>query len=452
MLERLFGLRSHGTTVPREILAGTVTFLTMAYIAVVQPAVLSQDFRGDPTGLNADGVYFATCVSAATASLVMGLYANLPVALASGMGQNFFFVSVLVALGEVGFADPAATALGIVFVSGLLFWLVSLLGAREAILHALSDSLRCAIAGGIGLFVAFIGLKNAGLIEAAPGTLVRLRADLWNTETAVWAAGLLATVTLFARRVRGAVLWGIAVAALVATIAGRVHWPSQWVGMPDWHALELGRLDLAGVVRLQLLPIVLIFLYMDLFDTLGTLVAVSEEAGLMQDGRLPNARRALMADAFGTVWGAWLGTSTVTSYIESAAGVEEGGRTGLTACVTGLWFLLALPLTPLVRTLGSFAPITAPALVFVGLLMARNIARIRWDDITEAAPAALTVLGIPLCFSIGDGLALGMVSYPLIKLLAGRGRDVPWLMYVLGVALGAYLLLVRSQWSAHLGL
>ncbi len=450
MLQRLFDVRAHRTTVGREVLAGTVTFLTMAYIAVVQPAVLSQDFQGRPTGLTVDGVYFATCVSAAGASLVMGLYANLPVALAPGMGQNFFFVSVLTVLASTGRPHPAATVLGIVFVSGLLFWLISLFGAREAIMNVLGDSLRCAIAGGIGLFIAFIGLKNAGLIQAAPGTLLRLRTDLWNLETAVWAAGLVTTVALFARGVRGAVLWGIGAAAVVATLGGRIAWPAVWLSVPDWHALHWGMLDPVAALQLDLLPIVLIFLYMDLFDTLGTLVAVGEEAGLMVDGKLPQARRALMADAFGTVFGAWLGTSTVTSYIESAAGVEEGGRTGLTACVVALWFLLALLLTPLVRALGAFPPITAPALVFVGLLMARNVARIRFDDITEAAPAALTVLGIPLSFSIGDGLALGMVSYPLIKLVSGRGREVPWLMYVIGAALAAYLLVVRTRWSAGL--
>lgn len=450
MLQRLFDLKAHRTTVGREFLAGTVTFLTMAYIAVVQPAVLTRDFQGQPTGLSVEGVYFATCVSAAAASLLMGLYANLPVALAPGMGQNFFFVSVLTVLASHGRPHPAATALGIVFVSGLLFWLISLLGAREWIMHMLSDSLRCAIAGGIGLFVAFIGLKNAGLIEAAPGTLLRLRTDLWNLETAVWATGLVTTVALFARGIRGAVLWGIGTAAGVAAVGGRIPWPATWLAVPDARSLHWGLLDPVAALQLDLLPIVLVFLYMDLFDTLGTLVAVGEEAGLMVDGRLPRVRRALMADAFGTVFGACLGTSTVTSYIESAAGVEEGGRTGLTACVVAVWFVLALPLTPLVRALGAFPPVTSAALVFVGLLMAKNVARIRFDDITEAVPAALTVLGIPLSFSIGDGLALGMVSYPLVKLVSGRGREVPWLMYPLAAALAAYLLVVRGQWSAAL--
>jgi AGZA family xanthine/uracil permease-like MFS transporter len=385
------------------------------------------------------------------------------------MGENFFFVFTAVPVAAAaGAAVPWATALGAVFVSGVLFLGLSLLGAREAVMNAISPSMKHAIAAGIGLFIAFIGLQNAGLIVKDPGTAVRLNTHFASPDLVVFFVGLLAAAGLHARRVRGSILWGILAAGALAIVLKlalpqvapevaasplvaesglmqRFEIAGGVLAAPPSLEPTLLQMDVRGALTLAMAPIVAIFLFMVFFDTVGTLVGVAQQAGLMRDGRLPRARQAFVSDAVGTVAGACLGTSTVTSYIESATGVEQGGRTGLTALTVSALFLLALFFTPVVEMLGGYAPITAPALVLVGGMMLRNVRFLEWDDYTELLPSFLVLLGIPLSYSIADGLALGFIAYPLVKLLGGRGRDVPWVSWIVAALLLAYLVLVRSR-------
>ncbi len=444
MLERFFRLTARGTDVRTEVMAGVTTFLTMAYIVFVQPAVLSTDLAGQPTGLDLGAVLVATCVGSALASILMGIVADYPIALAPGMGENFFFVTVVMALVKLGVPDAWQTALGMVFLSGVAFILLTLLKVREAVIDAISPGMRNGIAVGIGLFIASIGLQHAGLIVGKPGTLVGLTGHLWSADIAVFAAGLFTAAVLLVRGVRGALLWGIFVAALAALAFGRIAYGGVF-GLPAVHGRAFLAMNVARALDPVLLPFVIVFLFMGLFDTVGTLVGVAEQAGLMENDRLPRANRALIVDATGITAGACLGTSTITCYIESAAGVAAGGRTGLTAVVTGLLFLGALFAGPLVRMIASYPPITAPALVLVGTMMMQNARKVAWDDASEALPVFLIVAGIPLSASIADGLALGFVSYPVVKLFGGRGREVHWLSYVIAVLLVAYFLLVRGR-------
>ncbi len=443
-LERVFALDAAGTTVRTELVAGLTTFLTMAYIVFVQPAVLSRDFAGHPTGLDFGAVMLATCLGSAFASIFMGLYARYPIALAPGMGENFFFVSVVMALAALGVPSPWQATLGIVFVSGLAFILLTLLRVREAVIDAISPSMRNAIAVGIGLFIAFIGLRNAQVIVGKPGTLLGLNTAAAPADILVFALGLLTASVLLVRRARGALLAGIVVSAATALVLGKIRFTGL-VGLPQIAEAAFFRLDIAAAFRPSVVPFVIVFLFMGLFDTVGTLVGVAEQAGLLRDNRLPRANRALLVDATGITAGACLGTSTITCFIESAAGVAEGGRTGLTSVFVGVLFLLALFFGPLVRMIGNYTPITAPALVLVGAMMIQNARKIAWDDHSEAIPAFLTIVGIPLAYSIADGLALGFVSYPIIKLLSGRGKEAGWLAYVLAILLALYFVFVRSR-------
>jgi len=451
-----------------ELMAGVTTFLTMSYIIFVQPAVLSGVMFGQPTGMDFGAVTTATCLAAALASAIMGLYARYPIAQAPGMGENFFFVFTAIPVAAAaGAAVPWAAALGAVFISGVLFLLVSLVGAREAVMNAISPSMRHAIAGGIGLFIAFIGLQNAGLIVKDPGTAVRLNPHFASPDLVVFFVGLLVAGGLHARRVRGSILWGILAGGALAAamklllplagpeIAGaplvaqsglvtRFEIAEQLVAPPPSLEPTLFQMDLRGALSLAMMPIVAIFLFMVFFDTVGTLVGVAQQAGLMRDDRLPRARQAFVSDAVGTVAGACLGTSTVTSYIESATGVEQGGRTGLTAVTVAGLFLLALFFSPVVEMLGGYAPVTAPALVLVGGMMLRNVRHIDWDDYTELLPAFLVLLGIPLSYSIADGLALGFIAYPLLKLLAGRAGEVRRVAWLVAALLLGYFVFVRS--------
>ncbi len=443
MLERYFRLSAHHTNVRRELTAGLVTFLTMSYIIFVNPAILSR-FDGQPTGLEYNAVFVATCVASAVATLIMGLRANYPIALAPGMGHNVFFVGVISSLAALGFPSPWRVALGAVFIAGMLFLLLSTLGLREAIIDAISPSMKNSIAVGIGLFIAFIGLRGGGLIADNPGTLVSLNPQFLSPDVAVFCVGFLVTGVLFVRRVPGAILCGIVASGVLAAALGQIEPPTSVVGWPRVERSAFLQMDLVHAVLPACVPFIVIFLFMDLFDTIGTLIGVAEQAGLMEDGRLPRARQALAADAVGTVVGACLGTSTVTSYIESAAGVEQGGRTGLTAVTVAVLFLLALPFSGIVQAVGQHAPITAAALVFVGIMMMRNVTRVAWDDASEAVPAAVVILGIPLCYSIADGMALGLITYPVLKLLGGRGREVGWLSCALAVVLVLYFVFVRA--------
>ncbi len=443
-LNRFFRLAENQTSVPTEILAGITTFLTMAYIIFVQPAVLTTDFAGHPTGLDLNAVLLATCLASAAGTIVMALLARYPIALAPGMGENFFFVSVVMSLTALGIADAWKTALAIVFLSGAAFIILSLLRVREAVIDGISPSMGNAIAVGIGLFIAFIGLRNGGLIIAKPGTLVGLNTHIMSADFAVFGFGLLVTAALHARRVRGSILIGILAAALLAVALGKAHY-TRVFGLPAIEKSAVWQLDFRGALTLTCLPFIVVFLFMDLFDTVGTLVGVGQQAGLMKNNRLPRASEALLADAAGTVIGAALGTSTVTSFIESATGVEQGGRTGLTAITVAGLFFLALFFSPLVAMIGKYPPITAPALVIVGALMLQNTRKIDWLDFSESIPAFLIIVGIPLTYSIADGLALGFICYPFIKFFSGKGREVKWLMYVLAVILVFYFIFFRTK-------
>jgi AGZA family xanthine/uracil permease-like MFS transporter len=467
MLERLFRLREHGTTVRTEVVAGVTTFLTMSYIIFVQPAVLSGAMFGQPTGMDFGAITTATCLAAALASAIMGLYARYPIAQAPGMGENFFFVLTAVpAAAAAGSAVPWATALGAVFVSGVLFLALSLVGVRGAVMNAISPSMKHAIAAGIGLFIAFIGLQNAGLVVKDPGTAVRLNANFASPDLVVFFAGLLVAAGLHARRVRGSILWGILAAGALAValklaipriglaaepvVAGsgllqRFEIAEAVVAAPPSLAPTLLQMDVRGALTPAMAPIVAVFLFMVFFDTVGTLVGVAQQAGFMRDNRLPRARQAFVSDAVGTVAGACLGTSTVTSYIESATGVEQGGRTGLTALTVAVLFLAALFFSPVVEMLGGYAPITAPALVLVGGMMLGSVRHLDWDDYTEVVPSFLVLVGIPLSYSIADGLALGFICYPVVKLLGGRAREAGWISWLVAALLLGYFLLVRSR-------
>jgi AGZA family xanthine/uracil permease-like MFS transporter len=429
MIERLFHLQESGTTVRAEVLGGVTTFMTMVYIVFVNPAVLSQ------AGMDFGAVMTATCISAAVATWVMGLAANYPIALAPGMGENFFFLSVVLGMGI-----SWEVALAAVFVSGVFFFLLTFLRIRQLIIDAVPASLKQAIAAGIGLWIAFIGLTGAGIVAPAeqPGP-VHL-GDLSRPATLVACAGLLLTVVLLARRVTGAVLWGILFATSLAWGGGLIRWQGLLAPPPSL-APTLLAFDLPGLLDVAMIPVVVIFLYMAVFDAIGTLIGISEQAGFLRDGKLPRATPALMADASGTIAGSVLGTSTVTAYIESATGVEAGARTGLANMVTGTLFMLALFFSPVVRMVGGGVPVeggavlqpmTSPALIVVGALMASNIRRIPWTELTEAFPAFLVIVGIPFSWSIADGIAFGFILYPILKLLTGRRREASPLVYALG--------------------
>ena len=482
MLERMFRLSENQTTVRTEILAGATTFLTMAYIIFVQPAVLSGGMFGMDTGMDFGSVLVATCLAAAFATALMGLYARYPIAQAPGMGENFFFVLSVIpaaaALPAVISGKTAAwqVALGVIFISGVLFLVLSLLGIREMILDAVSPSMKNAMAVGIGLFIAFIGLRNAGLILKDPGTAVKLNPHFASPDLIVFFFGLFLAAVLHVRRVRGSILWGILGAAVLAILLRvacdhgvlpasiaesevvknsnmvklfKLPVPAKGVkcilDLPPSPAPTLLKMDLINALSASMIPFIVIFLFMDVFDTIGTLIGVSEQAGFIKDNKLPRSNRAMLSDAAGTVVGACLGTSTVTSFIESTAGVEQGGRTGLTSVTVAVLFLLALFFSPIIGMIGSYPSITAPALVIVGAMMMRCVLKIDWQDYSEAIPAFLTIIGIPLTYSIADGLALGFISYPIVKIFSGKGKEVRPLMIVLAVVLLAYFLLARAR-------
>ena len=473
LFERIFRLRENATGVRTEVMAGTTTFLTMAYIIFLQPAILSGLLFGMSTGMDFGAVMVATCVSAAIATAIMGLYANYPIALAPGMGENFFFIFSVIpaaaALGAVqaGVTTPWQVALGVVFVSGVLFCLLSLVGLRVLIMDAISPNMRNGIAAGIGLFIALIGLRNASVILPDPGTAVKLNIHFASPDIIIFFAGLCITAGLQTRRVRGAIFWGILMATLLAAALKLIipHCPDfirnhelvtksmlmtqfevmhRVVSMPPSLSPTFLKMDVLHALTVKMAPFILIFLFMDIFDTIGTLIGVCEQGGFVKDNKIPRVRQAMFADALGTVIGAASGTSTVTSFVESTTGVEQGGRTGLTSLVTALLFLLALFFSPVVKMVGGYAAITAPALVIVGAMMIQSVVRIDWKDYSEAIPAFLTMIGIPFSYSIGDGLALGFISYPIVKLIAGKGREVKPMAYGIAIILIAYFVWVRN--------
>lgn len=390
----------------------------MAYIVFVNPSILSD------AGIPYQAAMAATCVAAAFGSLLMGLWAHHPIALAPGMGINAYLTYSVVG----GMGVDWRTALGAVFVSGVVFLLLTVAGFRRKILEAMPRVLFPAVAAGIGMFLALIGLRNAGIIVPDDATMVSL-GDLSSPNVLLAMGGLLLIASLESRRVPGAVLIGVLTASVIAMATGLSAWsptPLDWAGMTA-AAFEL---DIPGALSLGLLDIVFVFLFVDFFDTLGTVVAITKKAGLVDEhGRIPRVEKMLGVDAAATMAGAVCGTSTVTSYIESASGIAAGARTGLAAVVTGLLFLLALPLAPLVGTVPSAA--TAPALIFVGALMMTTVREIDWDDVTVGLPSFLTLLTIPLTYSIANGLAIGVIAYAGLKLLKGEWRQVGWFVYVL---------------------
>jgi AGZA family xanthine/uracil permease-like MFS transporter len=467
MLERLFHIKSQDSTVRREIMGGVVTFMTMSYIIFVNPAILSA------AGLDFGGALVATCVAAAVGTLIMGLLANYPIAQAPGMGLNAYFAYTVVLMMGV----PWQTALGAVFISGLIFTVLTLLRIRSLIVDALPASVRKAIAAGIGLFIAFIGFEKAGFIKLNQATFVTL-GDLTHPAALLAVFGLVVTAIMLVLKWRGALLYGMLLTAAAALIFGQIKYTGiiavpqsfapAFVG-PLKHLVEVGplpratlflKMDLPGAFRLGLLNVVFVFLFMDMFDTLGTFLGVAEQGKFLNEkGQMPRINRALMSDGIATTVGAALGTSTTTSYIESAAGIAAGARTGLANVVTAALFLVAPLFLPLAKMVGGgimvmqgaplegllngasargffettrfLQPITAPALIIVGSFMLTGLKDIRWGVPIEAIPAFLTVVAIPFTFSIANGITLGFISYPVVMLVAGRGREVSPLAYVL---------------------
>jgi AGZA family xanthine/uracil permease-like MFS transporter len=420
-LDRVFKLTEAGSSVPTELRAGLATFLTMAYIMFVNPAILEK------AGMDHGAVFVATCLAAAAGSAIMGLYANYPIALAPGMGLNAYFAFTVVP--ELG--GNWQLALALVFASGVLFFALSLSPLRAWLIDAIPMSLKLGIAAGIGFFLALIGLQNAGIVADQPVTLVTL-GDLSKPQALLAAAGFLVIAALAVRKVPGAIIIGVLAVTIVAAALGLEPWHGIAAEPPSLAPTFL-KLDLAGMAQLSLVTIVLTLLLVTILDTTGTLIGVARQAGLLDEaGRLPRLRQALLADSGSAMIGALFGTSTTTAYIESAAGVEEGGRTGLTAVVVAVLFLLSLFLAPLAESVPGYA--TAPALVFVAFLMAASLGALRFDDPTDYIPALLIALLMPLTYSIATGIGLGFIAYVALKALTGRFRDINAAVAVIALA------------------
>ena len=427
-LELYFHFAERGTMWRTELLAGLTTFVTMAYIIFVNPSILSE------TGMPIAAVTVATCLCAAFGSILMGALANYPLALAPGMGLNTYFTYTVVK----GMGVPWQTALGAVFLSGVVFLVLTMGGIRQRLLAAVPHQLHAAVAGGIGLFIAFVGLRNAGFIVPSPATIVTL-GDLHKIPTLLAIFGIAWIAILQALRVRAAMLIGVLGTLLVGIVFHQVPWQPATLNPLAIRATAF-HLDLRGALRLNALEIIFVFLFVDLFDNIGTLVAVTERAGLIAPDRtIPRLDRIFFADAAATVVGSLAGTSTVTSYIESASGVAAGGRTGVTAITTGLLFLLSIFVAPVVGAIPSFA--TAPALILVGAPMLASAARIEWDEPRIAIPAFLTLLTIPLTYSIATGLSFGIISFAVLELATGRACREHWMLYLL-----AALFIARFVW------
>lgn len=434
-LAKYFEFGKHNTSYGKEILAGLTTFLAMAYILAVNPGVLSD------AGMDWGAVFTATAVASIIGSLVMGLYARYPIALAPGMGLNAFFAYTVV----LGSGIAWQQALGAVFVSGTLLFILALSGIRETVINAIPAGLKYAAAAGIGLFIAFIGMKNAGIIVADEATTVALGAFNWeNKGTLLAVIGVVITAVLMARKLHGAIFYGIVITAALGMIWGAVETPDKFMSLPP-SASAFGALFdgffTSKMWNWEMLLIIFTFLFVDFFDTSGTLYGVASQAGLVKDDKLPRAGRALAADSAGSVIGAVMGTSTTTSYIESSAGVAAGGRTGMTAVSTSFFFLVALFLSPLLIVVNSY--VTAPALIIVGALMATALKNIEWDAFDEALPAFITVIAMPLTYSIATGIALGFILYPIVKVVKGEAKKVHPIMYVLFVVFVLYFVFLR---------
>lgn len=410
MLEKLFKLKEHGTSVRTEVIAGVTTFLTMSYILFVNPDILSS------TGMDKNAIFVATCLAAALGSIVMALVANWPIGMAPGMGLNAFFAFTVV--GAMGFSWQQA--LGAVFISGIIFLLLTVTGVRRWLIEGIPMSLRSAIAAGIGLFLGLVGLKSAGIVVDNPATLVGL-GDLTNTGTLLAILGFFIIAALDAMKVRGSILIGILAITILSMILGVSSFNGIFSAPPSITSTFL-QLDIMGVLHVGFIQVIIVFVLVEVFDATGTLIGVSKRAGLMPEGKPNRLSKALFADSTAIIGGSLIGTSSTTAYVESAAGVQAGGRTGLTAAVVGVLFLAALFISPLASAVPAVA--TAPALIYVACLMMREMAEIEWDDVTNASSAAMTVLAIPLTYSIANGLAFGFISYVVLKTATGKVRDV----------------------------
>ena len=432
-MEKLFKLKENNTNVRTEIIAGITTFMTMAYIIFVNPALLSDEFGA---GMDFGAVMTATIIAAGLTTILMGLLTNYPFALASGMGLNAFFSFVVAA--KYGWQ----TALGAVFISGVVFTILVVTRAIGYIDAAVPITLKRAVAAGIGLFIAYIGLQGGGIIVTDPATQITM-GNLTEPGPLLTLIGILIIAVLMARKVRGAILIGILLTTIVSFFMGIKALPTglgDIFGMPAPLAPIAFKLDLKAALSIPVF-VIFSFLFVDVFDTMGTLLGTGARAGFLdKEGRLPKVGPAMLADAIGTMSGALLGTSTVTTYVESTAGVSEGGRTGLTSVVTGLLFFLSLFIAPLAGLIPAEA--TAPALVIVGVLMVGSVTKINFEDFTEALPAFLTIVFMPLAYSIADGIAFGFIAYPVVKVVAGRWKEVHWLVYVLAAVALIHFFLV----------
>ncbi len=428
-LNRVFKLEENNTTLRTEMLGGTTTFMTMSYIIFFQPAVLSA------CGMDKGAVMVATCISSAVATLLMGLLAKYPIALAPAVGHNIFFAVIV--CGTMGYSWQVA--LGAVFISGSVFVLLSLAGVWGKLVSAVPDSLKYAIAVGIGFLISFVGMEYCGLVVDTPGVLVGI-GDLTSKPVILALFGVMLTAVLMVLKVRGAILIGILATAFLGIPLGVVHF-NGILAAPPSVSPTFFKLDIIGAFQTGLISVVFVFFFLDLFDTVGTLIGVSSQAGFLKKGKLPRANKAMFADAVGTVSGALLGTSTVTSYIESATGIAQGARTGLANIFTSFFFLIALFFSPLAEMIGGeyvyndmiLRPVIAPPLIIVGFLMMKTITRIEWADLTEGLPAFLTVIVIPMTFSITEGIAFGFISYSILKLVSGKGKEVHWMIYLFAV-------------------
>jgi len=427
MLNRLFKLEQSGTNIRTEIIGGATTFMTMSYIIFVQPAVLSQ------LGMDFGAVMMATCLASCLATILMAFLSNYPIALAPAMGHNFYFVfGICLALGV-----PWQVALGANFISGFIFVILAIFGLREMLLNAVPDSLKNAIAVGIGLLIALIGFEWSGIVVANEGTLVGL-GDLKSQPVVLSILGIIIISIMMINKVKGAILIGMAISAFLGWLMGIVKF-SGFISSPPQISPTLFKLDIFGALTLKMIPVIFILFFLDLFDTVGTLIGVGEEGGFIKEGKLPRARGAFLSDALGTIAGTCLGTSTVTSYIESSAGISQGARTGLSNLITALLFLLSIFFFPLVNMIGggykpseglTLYPVTAPALIIVGCIMLKNVVKIQWNDYTEAIPCFLTLTTMAFTFSITEGIAFGFISYALLKLVSRRAKEVHWIIYL----------------------
>jgi AGZA family xanthine/uracil permease-like MFS transporter len=430
MLERIFKIKKLNTTIKQEFIGGSTTFMTMAYIIFVQPAMLSS------AGMDFGAVLIATCISSALAIIVMGIYANYPIALAPGMGQNFFFSYVVV----ISMGVPWQKALGIVFIAGLIFIILSIFGAREKLINAIPDSLKNAIAVGIGLMITLVGLEWSGIIVDDPVLLVNL-GDFTIPSTQLALFGLVLTSALLVWKIPGAMLLGIFVTTLAGLITGMIPYEGIFSAPPSIQPTFF-KLDILGALHFDLLAIIITFLILDLFDTIGTLIGIASEAGFLENGKLPRAEKALFSDALGTMVGAICGTSTVTSYIESASGVASGAKTGLANIFTASFFILAIFLYPLIKMVGGgiqeaeniiLRPTIAPVLILIGIYMIKNVRNIPWDDLSEGIPAFMTIVIIAFSFIPTEGIAFGFISYSFLKLIKGEAKKVPLVLWIFAI-------------------